>query len=113
MMKPIVNDFTKEIDKISLGDLNQSFYSNLLGIKTNQEQIKDCLIKQLTHPTHMEKIITNMIEDGVEMFVEIGPKKVLSSFVRQISKKLNKEVKILNAFDLDSTNQCIKIIKEK
>lgn len=112
LMEPIVNDFKKEINKIEFQKLNQDFYSNISGKITDSSDVKDSLIEQLTNSTHMEEIITNMIQKGIKTFIEIGPKKVLSGFVKKIATKLEQDVLILNAFDLESTNSTIKTIKD-
>ncbi|MDD3557960.1 MAG: [acyl-carrier-protein] S-malonyltransferase, partial [Melioribacteraceae bacterium] len=56
----------------------------------NSIEIKNFLIDQLTFPVRWEEIISNMIDDGAEEFIEIGPGKVLQSLV----KRINPDVKI-------------------
>ena len=50
------------------------------------------LVRQVSSPVRWQQSVERMIADGVDIFVEIGPGKTLSGFMR----KINKEVKTLN-----------------
>lgn len=52
-------------------------------------EIKKMLLDQLTSPVRWEEIIKNMISDGVDNFIEIGPGKVLQGLVKRINPNVN------------------------
>ena len=76
---------------------------------TKEDDIKDILAKHVMSPVRFSKSVENMINQGVDTFVEIGPGKVLSGFIR----KINKEVKVLNIQDKESLENTLKILKEE
>jgi len=47
------------------------------------------LVKQMTSPVKFEQMIVQMIDDGVESFVELGPGKTLRTFIKSIDRKVN------------------------
>jgi [acyl-carrier-protein] S-malonyltransferase len=47
-------------------------------------EIRTLLRRQLTSPVRWEQTVRNMIRDGADSFVEIGPGKVLQGLVRRI-----------------------------
>lgn len=59
---------------------------------TGTKDIKDLLQRQVSSSVRWQQSVERMIAEGVERFVEIGPGKTLSGFV----KKINKEVQVLN-----------------
>lgn len=54
--------------------------------------IASLLTEQISSPVKFMQSVEKMIEEGVDTFIEIGPGKTLSSFV----KKINKDVKVIN-----------------
>ncbi|SDF79065.1 polyketide-type polyunsaturated fatty acid synthase PfaA [Mucilaginibacter pineti] len=48
------------------------------------KEIIKTLARQLAHPVEFTQQVTNMYDSGAQLFLEIGPGKVLSSFVKQI-----------------------------
>lgn len=48
------------------------------------EQIRNLLYLQLTSPVRWEEIIRNMIHDGCDEFIELGPGKVLQGLIKRI-----------------------------
>ena len=74
---------------------------------TKEDDIKDILAKHVMSSVRFSKSIQNMIDQGVDTFIEIGPGKVLSGLV----KRINKEVRIYNIQDEESLENTIKSIK--
>ena len=47
---------------------------------------KDALIRQVSRPVLWEESVRRMIDDGVSLFVEVGPGRVLSALLARINK---------------------------
>ena len=47
---------------------------------------KELLIKQVYSPVRWEESVRNMIEKGVDTFIEIGPGKTIAGFLRKIDR---------------------------
>ena len=58
----------------------------------NEDELKDLLIKQIENRVRWRESIINMIDKGVDQFIELGPGKVLSGLV----KRINKEVRVVS-----------------
>lgn len=81
---------------------------NVLGDFYHQDlSLIDLMIKQMATSVKWEASIKKMIEDGVDTFIEIGPGKTLSGFV----KKIDRSVKILNVEDVASLEATIKALQ--
>ena len=61
------------------------------------------MIKQITSSVMFYQMIEKLLEKGANTFIEIGPKKSLSSFV----KKINRQATILNIEDLESLEKTL------
>ena len=110
-LKAASDKLREELDKI---EINKNFTKKViknLDAKeyTKDDDIKDILAKHVMSPVRFSKSVENMINQGVDTFVEIGPGKVLSGFIR----KINKEVKVLNIQDKESLENTLKILKEE
>jgi [acyl-carrier-protein] S-malonyltransferase len=55
---------------------------------TNPAAIRDALARQLTSPVRWTESVEWMIAQGVERFVEVGPKKVLAGLLRRIDRSV-------------------------
>ncbi|MGE5614217.1 MAG: ACP S-malonyltransferase [Bacillota bacterium] len=99
LMKPAGERLEKELENIKFMDFKVPLVSNYTAQKVGSpEDIKETLVKQVYSPVLWEDSIRYMLDQGVDTFVEIGPGKVLSGFV----KKICKEVRSYNIEDLDS-----------
>ena len=56
---------------------------------TDQEEIKQNLIKQLTGPVKWTQSVQNMIKDGADNFIEVGPGKTLQGLIKKINSEVN------------------------
>ena len=64
---------------------------------SNLDELKDLLIKQIEKRVRWRESVLNMIQKGVNQFIEIGPGKVLTSLIKRINK--NVEVISINSED--------------
>ena len=62
-------------------------YPNPLN-QISPKEIKKLLIEQIENTVRWREIVINMIDSGVEKFIEIGPGKVLSGLVKRINNKV-------------------------
>ncbi|WP_440914894.1 ACP S-malonyltransferase [Candidatus Pelagibacter sp.] len=82
---------SEELNKISFSDGSNKLISNVTAEAiSNSEDLKSLLIKQIENRVRWRESVTNMINNDVDHFIEIGPGKVLSGLV----KRINREVKI-------------------
>jgi len=65
--------------------------------------IKELLRDQVSSSVMWQQSIEKMIENGVDTFIEIGPNKTLTSFV----KKINKEVRVFNIEKFDDVEALV------
>jgi len=54
----------------------------------NQNEIKDLLYQQLDKPVRWEETVINMITDGADEFIEVGPGKVLQGLIKRINPNI-------------------------
>lgn len=104
MLTPAGEKLKEELDKINLKDMKIPVVTNVTAeYILDKSMVKDLLIRQVSSPVLFEDSIRNMLEKGIDTFVEIGPGKVLSGFV----KKIDKGVKILNVEDISSLHKTL------
>lgn len=102
LLKPASDKLAAELENININTPNVDVFTNLTGEKV--ENIKETLIQQVMSPVKWEQTIKNLINLGVDTFIELGPGKTLSSFV----KKVSKEVNVYNVEDLASLEKTCK-----
>ena len=74
---------------------------------TSNDNIKEILANHVTHPVRFSKSIEYMLQNGVDTFVEIGPGKTLTGFVKRISR----DVKLININNVESLETAIAELK--
>lgn len=94
----------KELQNVTVSDMKIPVITNVTADYVgSKDDIKPLLIRQVSSSVRWEATIRRMIADGVDTFVEIGPGKTLSGFVRRIDK----EKKCYNVEDMDSLNKTL------
>ena len=95
----------KEIEKIDFKDSQNLLISNVTADEiSNKIELKKLLIEQIENRVRWRESVINMINNGVEQFIEVGPGKVLSGLV----KRINKDVRI-NTINSISDIESLKI----
>lgn len=83
----------EELETVELKDIQVPYLSNVTGdYVADKSQVKELLKTQVASSVRWQQSVERMIADGVDTFVEIGPGKTLSGFM----KKINRDVKVLN-----------------
>lgn len=88
------------LQEIKINDvLDKKVIKNIDGLEYfKNDDIKRILANHVINPVRFKKSIETMISDGVDTFIEIGPGKVLSGFIR----KVDKNIKVFNTNDIES-----------
>ena len=76
---------------------------------TDAESVKSLLEKQVSSSVRWQQSVEMMIADGVDTFIEIGPGKTLSGFM----KKINRNVKVLNIEKTEDVEACAECLQTK
>ena len=81
----------EEIEKLTFSDGKNILISNVTANEiVDKNELKKLLIEQIESRVKWRESVLNMINKGVNHFIEIGPGKVLSGLI----KRINKNVKI-------------------
>ena len=100
--------FYEELKEVNINKFEKTVYSNVKGSSYEErDDVKELLRQQIMSSVLFEKSIRDMIDKGVNTFVEVGPGKTLTGFV----KKIDKDVKIYNVEDLKSLGETVESLK--
>lgn len=89
------------LKKIKLQKLSIPYVTNVTADYVNDiSKTKSLLAKQVYSPVRWEESIRNMIKNGVDTFIEIGPGKTIAGFLRKIDRT-KKCINISNFEDLE------------
>lgn len=103
------NALRKDLEKININKFKTKVVKNINGdIYKDEENIKYILAEHMISPVKFSKCLETMLKMGIDTFVEIGPGKTLSGFVKRI--KTEKEIKIYNICDVKSLENTLKEI---
>ena len=91
MMSGAADALAKALDDTEITEPSQTRIIANIDAEYYQtgEKIKEGLVKQLTCPILWQKCMERLLDDGVEMFYEIGPGRVLTGLMKRISRKTN------------------------
>jgi [acyl-carrier-protein] S-malonyltransferase len=76
------------------------------AVLSGPDEIKESLIRQLNNPLLWEDSVKVMIDKGVDTFIEVGHRKVLSGLIRRISR----DVKTLHVDDTKSLDETLSML---
>ena len=104
MYEKASHEFYRELEKANINCPTKTVYSNVKGEPYEKEDdIRELLRLQIMSSVLFEKSIRDLINKGVDTFIEVGPGKTLSGFV----KKIDKEVNVYNVEDIKSLKETV------
>ena len=109
LMKPAAERLKEVLDKIEFRDAKFPVVANVTAEPVvKAEEIRALLVKQAASPVKWEMSMRNMIRDGIDTYVEVGPGKTLTGFTRKIDRTMN----ALNVEDMASLEKTLAYFKE-
>lgn len=100
MMSSAADALSKALENCKISEPNQpKIIANInADYYRTSSQIKEGLIKQLTHPILWQDCMERLMEDGIENYYEIGPGRVLTGLM----KRINRKIKVTNVSSLQA-----------
>ncbi|HKL79127.1 MAG TPA: ACP S-malonyltransferase [Mobilitalea sp.] len=90
MLKPAADRLKEILEPMNIGKLAIPVISNVNAEYVKDAcEVKDLLYRQVMGSVLWEQTIRKMVDDGVRHFVELGPGKTLSSFVKKVDRGMN------------------------
>jgi [acyl-carrier-protein] S-malonyltransferase len=87
------------------------YFANATGEMVDSETPEKHLLEQMVNPVLWSDSVQNMLEAGVNKFVEVGPGKVLSGLIKRISRKSDIKPEIFKTDKLEQTDNCLKEVQ--
>lgn len=104
------HEFEKFVADFALNDAVIPVITNVDAKATiDNDEFRVKMPKQIYSSVYWTQTIQKMVSEGVEIFVEIGPGKVLAG----LSKKIATEAKVYNVFDKASLDATVEGLKEE
>lgn len=101
-----------DLEKIKFKKASSKVFKNIDGTEyTESNDMPDILAKHIISPVKFTKVLKSMYDDGIDTFVEIGPGKTLSGFVKRMN--FDKNVLILNINNVESLEFTIDYLKKE
>ncbi|MBE6883795.1 MAG: ACP S-malonyltransferase [Ruminococcaceae bacterium] len=82
-MEEAAKSFSLKLTQTEIKERNMILYSNMTA-EPYTDDVVGLLSKQICNPVQWENIIRNMLADGVDTFIEIGPGKTLTNMIKKI-----------------------------
>lgn len=96
LMMPAQERLAADLEELSLDDLRMPLISNVDAVAIRKAtEVRDSLIRQVSSAVRWLDSVELLLSEGVDIFAEVGPGKVLSGLTRQI----NREVRCFNVED--------------
>lgn len=109
-MKNAGSEFANFVADLELNDANVPVVTNVDATPTtSSKDFREKMPRQIYSSVHWTQTIEKMVADGVEIFVEIGPGKVLAG----LNKKIAPESVVFNVYDKESLDATISALKQE
>lgn len=107
LLKDAASQLATRLADETFNSLQYPVYSNTTAKPFEVNQLHETLTKQITSPTYFAQDIEQMVADGVDTFIEIGPSETLVKFAKKIAPKTIKRYAIT---DLASFNEISELL---
>ena len=93
------------LEAVELQPFSIPYVTNVTaGYVTKPDSVKELLVRQVFSSVRWQQCVEAMIRDGVDTFVEIGPGKTLTGFLKKIDRSV-KALHVEKAEDLETVRK--------
>ena len=89
LLKPASDQLALALEQVDFADFRVPLVGNTQATVMKKDEIRSLLTRQVMEPVRFYESIATMQEAGVTKFIEIGPGKILSGFVKKIDKTVH------------------------
>lgn len=103
------NKLREELKTLEINSFDSKVIKNLDGtLYTSKDDIEDILAKHIISPVRFSNCLKTMMDMGIDTFIEIGPGKSLSGFVKRMVSE--NTINILNINSVETLESTIDFI---
>ena len=102
----------RTLDKYDIKKPELTVYFNTTGRREEVKdgrQLKEILCRQIQSSVYFQQIVENMVADGVQLFVEVGPGAALSKFV----KKIDRNARVVSVDKFSDIEKVLEALKDE
>jgi [acyl-carrier-protein] S-malonyltransferase len=107
MLKDAGIKLEEDLKQVPIFDMSVPVITNVTADYLKIDEVKKTLVKQVSSPVLWEQSVRKMIDDQVEVFIEIGPGKTLTGFM----KRIDKTKKAINFEDTSSLDKLLSTLE--
>ena len=108
MLKDAGRKLADALKNVEIHPIEIPYISNVTAeYVTETEQVADLLTSQISAPVKWQQSVEKMIENGINIFIEIGPGKTLTGFLKKINRNIQ-SFNIEKVEDLDTVAAALK-----
>ena len=101
----------EDLEKVEINKFETEVVKNLDGCAyTEIDNVQEILEKHMISSVKFSKCLETMMNNGIDTFIEIGPGKTLSGFVKRMPT--DKQINILNINNVETLENTINFVKE-
>lgn len=106
MMRPAGEELAKVFAGVSMNPLKLPYVANINAeVITDCSKIEELLVAQVSGSVRWQQSVETMIREGVDTFIEIGPGKTLTGFLRKIDKNVK-------SYHIGSWEEAVQVCEE-
>ncbi len=108
LLEPAAEKLAEELKNVSIKQMEIPVVTNVTGqVISSAEAIIPTLVKQVMLPVYWQDCVETLIAEGVDTFIEVGPGKALTGFI----KKIDKTVTVQNVENLKTLEKVTTILR--
>ena len=111
MLEKASKALKEELENVKIKMPEKQVIKNIDGTQYKpNDDLKEILAEHIISPVKFSKTVQTMLDSGIDTFIEIGPGKTLSGFVKKA--KTDKQINIFNINSVETLEKTLNSIKE-